>query len=123
MGNCSGLFANCTDAEGDNVRRIDQDKMQAALAANKRLNEQGMDMMKGMNANLPNAGDQLQYADGFQNNVTDGQYKNFEFRPGVRETRPQIQLDNGAIYEGEWLNGERDGYGVQKWLDGSRYEG
>jgi len=35
-----------------------------------------------------------------------------DFRPGVREARPQHALENGAIYEGEWLNGERDGYGI-----------
>ena len=32
-------------------------------------------------------------------------------------------LKNGATYEGQWLNGMRDGYGTQLWPDGSRYEG
>ena len=27
------------------------------------------------------------------------------------------------MYEGEWCNGVRDGYGVQVWPDSSRYEG
>ena len=49
--------------------------------------------------------------------------KGFQFQQGVRENRGQVALDNGAIYEGEWLNEQRDGYGVQKWLDGSRHEG
>ena len=37
MGNCSGLFANCTgetDANSKAVRKIDTDKMKQALAAN-----------------------------------------------------------------------------------------
>jgi len=27
------------------------------------------------------------------------------------------------VYEGEWLDGLRDGEGKQEWPDGSRYEG
>ena len=35
MGNCSGLFANCTGEETQNaVRRIDAENMRAALRAN-----------------------------------------------------------------------------------------
>lgn len=47
MGNCSGLFANCTGEAGDQnaVRRIDQDKMAMALAANREAAAQGRDMM------------------------------------------------------------------------------
>jgi len=54
------------------------------------------------------------------------------FRPDVqldttirREQRePQI-LDNGARYTGEWSieSSKRDGFGVQVWGDGSKYEG
>ena len=42
-----------------------------------------------------------------------------------RVVKPIILLENGAKYEGEWLNGTdtRDGRGIQIWLDGSRYEG
>ena len=32
-------------------------------------------------------------------------------------------LRNGATYTGQWLEGMRDGNGVQLWPDGSRYEG
>lgn len=32
-------------------------------------------------------------------------------------------LPNGAIYEGSWLGDQRDGFGIQVWPDGSRYEG
>lgn len=28
-----------------------------------------------------------------------------------RKKLPQIQLESGAVYEGEWKNGMRDGYG------------
>ena len=42
---------------------------------------------------------------------------------GQREQREAVTLKNGAIYTGEWLNGMRDGFGSQKWPDGSRYEG
>ena len=32
-------------------------------------------------------------------------------------------FSTGAVYEGEMLNGKRNGYGVQKWPDGAVYEG
>lgn len=40
-----------------------------------------------------------------------------------RKKLPPIQLESGAVYEGEWKNGMRDGNGKQKWPDGSIYEG
>ena len=46
-----------------------------------------------------------------------------KFTKDVRELRQPMHLDSGAVYEGEWLNGVRDGQGKQEWLDGSRYEG
>jgi len=36
---------------------------------------------------------------------------------------PPIEMDSEAIYEGEWLNGAREGYGTQRWRDGSVYRG
>ena len=54
----------------------------------------------------------------------------FDFEPSptpdrvVRVQRPQMTLDNGAEYEGEWDEmGRKDGRGVQIWVDGSLYEG
>lgn len=43
----------------------------------------------------------------------------------VRETRGTILLNNEAKYTGQWnpTNNTRDGYGVQVWTDGSKYEG
>lgn len=35
----------------------------------------------------------------------------------------KIELENGIVYEGEWLNGMRHGQGTQIWVDGSRYVG
>lgn len=34
-----------------------------------------------------------------------------------------ITMQNGGSYEGEWLNGKRDGNGKYVWPDGSYYEG
>jgi len=40
-----------------------------------------------------------------------------------RTTKGPVTLKNGATYQGQWMNGLRDGYGVQMWPDGSKYEG
>lgn len=40
-----------------------------------------------------------------------------------RKQLPDIQLENGAVFKGEWKNGMRDGIGIQQWPDGSKYEG
>jgi hypothetical protein len=39
--------------------------------------------------------------------------------------KDQVQLENGARYQGEWLLGTqvRQGTGIQIWPDGSMYEG
>jgi len=56
--------------------------------------------------------------------IEEGQ-KQIETTLGSNEIKklPALMLDNGAVYEGEWRNGMRQGYGVQNWPDGSRYEG
>ena len=39
-------------------------------------------------------------------------------------TRGFYELDNGAVYHGQWTkNGLREGKGIQVWKDGSKYEG
>ena len=46
--------------------------------------------------------------------------------PSARKliSRPPYELDNGAIYIGQWsAEGLRHGRGVQNWTDGSKYEG
>lgn len=44
-------------------------------------------------------------------------------QPGVREKRPAFTYKTGAVYEGEWMDGVRDGHGVQNWPDGAKYQG
>ncbi len=41
----------------------------------------------------------------------------------TREKRPPKTFKSGAIYEGEWIGVLRDGYGIQTWPDGARYQG
>ena len=41
----------------------------------------------------------------------------------TKKKLPPIHLKIGAVYDGEWMNGRRFGFGVQTWPDGSRYEG
>ena len=42
----------------------------------------------------------------------------------VRLKRGPAEMENGAIYTGEWNNdNQRHGFGVQIWNDGSKYEG
>ena len=44
--------------------------------------------------------------------------------PKTRVTKQNLILDNGVEYEGEWNeDGEKDGKGVQVWVDGTLYEG
>ena len=40
-----------------------------------------------------------------------------------REERPMYTFKTGATYQGQWVGGFRDGFGVQVWPDGARYEG
>ncbi|CAG9332185.1 unnamed protein product [Blepharisma stoltei] len=50
---------------------------------------------------------------------------NYDFNdPAPRVKKGPVQLDNGAIYIGEWSDRwERHGKGIQVWPDGSKYEG
>jgi len=41
----------------------------------------------------------------------------------LREKKPLFTFKSGATYEGEWLGGNRDGFGVQIWSDEAKYEG
>jgi len=43
--------------------------------------------------------------------------------PNVRVKKEAVTLPNGAVFTGEWMNGMRDGWGKQVWVDGSHYEG
>ena len=48
---------------------------------------------------------------------------NYNKNSNKREKRPPFQFENGIVYEGEWIGNNRDGYGVQIWPDGAKYEG
>ena len=56
-------------------------------------------------------------------------YGTFAFTEGKNDDikvfkRGPVELDNGAIYTGEWNeNNQRHGKGTQVWTDGSKYEG
>lgn len=39
------------------------------------------------------------------------------------EKRPPCTFEDGIIYDGEWVGDKREGYGIQTWPDGIRYEG
>ena len=123
MGNCSGLFANCQgDPNAQNaVKRIDADTMKRALDANQNEQMAGHAMAAGPATAVANDGNvynHSQFASDAAQNLKAG-----DFKKDVREFRPPVHLDSGAVYEGEWFNGVRDGQGKQEWLDGSRYEG
>jgi hypothetical protein len=40
-----------------------------------------------------------------------------------RKKLPSYVFPSGVVYEGEWMNNMRDGYGVQVWPDGAKYTG
>jgi hypothetical protein len=40
-----------------------------------------------------------------------------------RERRAPYTYNSGAVYEGEWLGGFRDGQGRMTWPDGAQYIG
>lgn len=40
-----------------------------------------------------------------------------------REKRPPVTLKDGATYDGEWRGNYKDGWGIQTWPEGAKYEG
>jgi hypothetical protein len=40
-----------------------------------------------------------------------------------RQIRPLFTFPGGATYTGEWVGDNREGYGIQLWPDGAKYEG
>ena len=41
----------------------------------------------------------------------------------IRVYKGATEIKDGSVYEGEWVNGKRDGQGVLIQIDGTRYEG
>jgi hypothetical protein len=44
-------------------------------------------------------------------------------KDGIRKKFKEVQIESHKFYEGEWLDGKRDGCGRLKWNDGSVYYG
>ena len=114
MGNCSGIFANCTgEDQGQSVRRIDANDMQRALASNQVEAREGHLFQEGHHPK----GESANFYNNTKNNpnaMIDPNHpgnKDVDTRQGVREVKGPTHLDSGAVYEGEWLNGVRDGEG------------
>jgi len=116
MGNCNGIFSKCTN--DDQVRRVDKSSVKAAVEHNNRMKNNTGVKKKGSTygtdpvVNNWNTNDGNNYG---RDSVNDP--------PNRRIKKDEVTLPNGAKYTGEWLNGKRDGYGVQIWVDSSRYEG
>jgi hypothetical protein len=50
--------------------------------------------------------------------------KSRQYDPNAKREKRQIYtFKTNATYEGEWIGGFRDGYGIQCWPDGAKYEG
>lgn len=45
------------------------------------------------------------------------------YDPDQSRVKKKYTYKSGAVYNGEWKGGFRDGYGTQKWVDGAQYEG
>lgn len=39
----------------------------------------------------------------------------------TKESQRKHVYKSGAIYDGSWIEGFRNGYGIQTWPDGSKY--
>lgn len=46
-----------------------------------------------------------------------------KYNPAQERTNKKHTYKSGAVYNGEWKGGFRDGQGIQKWIDGAMYEG
>ena len=102
MGNCTGILSTCC-GDNDTVKKIDKASMEKAYQKNQ---------FEGSNVS------------GLHPNQDEHHEYNFQMRGnGERVKKPPVNLESGAIYEGEWLDNKRDGYGKQIWPDESKYEG
>ena len=50
-------------------------------------------------------------------------HKNVSSLIQMRKRLPAQKLEDGRIYEGQWVNGERNGFGIMKYRNGSSYTG
>ena len=49
--------------------------------------------------------------------------KNSNAKEIKKVKKPLIVNDNGVSYEGEWKGDVKEGFGIQIWPDGAKYEG
>ena len=103
MGNCSTL---CSGLESEEVKdpqkkKIDANAMQEAQMANRQAELYGNQVVSQGLAQSKN--DQSGLAN---NNTPAG-----KDQQNVRIQKDPIQLESGALYQGEWMNGVRDGFG------------
>lgn len=61
------------------------------------------------------------YFDGEKSELNEKELAELKGLP--REKREPYVFKSGAVYEGEWIGHTRDGFGIQRWPDGARYEG
>jgi hypothetical protein len=57
--------------------------------------------------------------DDFMETVKEGK----KYDPEQERSKKKYTYKSGAVYNGEWKGGFRDGYGTQKWSDGAQYDG
>lgn len=44
-------------------------------------------------------------------------------KKGGKRYKRKYTFKSGAVYDGEWIGGIRDGFGCQTWPDGAKYTG
>ena len=59
-----------------------------------------------------------------QDRLTKEEYNQLQFQIPVHSLGKALKLEDGPIYEGSWNSeGKKDGFGIQKWQDGTLYMG
>jgi len=99
------------------VKKVDQDKIKKALEHNKNMESFG----GGNLADSSFKRGHWDYNDGGQSSNLGSPDKSINNAQRIRQG--PITLSSGAVYTGDWVNGMRDGQGIQEWTDGSKYEG
>lgn len=129
MGNCTGVFGACVGEDPQNqvIKKVDKENMKKALAANQEYQNvndasfgQAPDGARMIGDRHNNNNFEYENSGNNDNNVNGRGTAAF---PGAKIPQGPICLPSGAVYEGEWRNELREGFGRQEWPDGSRYEG
>lgn len=129
MGNCTGL---CAGGNSDNKEAMKDFTNKKSMEMVQQEFEQ-LQMMKFGELNLEvqveenvegkdNSTNSNSSHEGEEQASEQTQHKEASELTG-RKAQPPYQFENGAVYTGEWMNGLRDGMGIQEWQDGSKYIG